>query len=162
MVQSAAKTVDAYLAELPEDRRAVVSTVRDVILANLPKGYVESVSMGMISYSIPLERFPKTYNKQPLCYVSLAAQKNHYAIYLMGVYMRPKRESTLREAFAKAGKKLDIGKSCVRFKKLDDLPLDVIGDEVASVTLETYLATYEKIRAMSREEQAKICNESRE
>ena len=98
-----------------------------------------------------------SYNKQPLNYVSLAAQKNHYAVYLMCATMNPKRESTFREAFARAGKKLDIGKSCVRFKKLDDLPLDVIGAEVASVTPEAYIANYEKVRAMSKEEQAKMC-----
>lgn len=146
MVQSAAKTVDAYLEELPEDRRAVVSAVRDVIVANLPEGYDESVSFGMIAYSIPLERYPKTYNKQPLCYVALAAQKNHYAVYLMCVYASPQRAAALREQFARAGKKLDMGKSCIRFKKLDDLPLDVIGETVASVTLEDYIADYEKAR----------------
>ena len=147
MVQSAAKTVDGYLEELPEERRAVVSAVRDVILANLPKGYQESVAYGMISYSIPLERYPKTYNKQPLCYVSLAAQKSHYAVYLMCVYASPMRTATLREQCAKAGKKLDMGKACIRFKRLDDLPLNVIGESVASVTPEAYIAFYEKARS---------------
>ncbi len=147
MVQSAAKTVDAYLEELPEDRRAVVSAVRDVILANLPKGYDESVAYGMISYSIPLARYPKTYNKQPLSYVALAAQKNHYAVYLMCMSASPKRTATLREQFAKAGKKLDMGKACIRFKTLDDLPLDVIGETVASVTPDAYIAYYEKARS---------------
>ena len=147
MVQSAAKTVNAYLEELPEDRRAVVAAVRDVILSHLPEGYEESVGYGMISYSIPLARYPKTYNKQPLCYVSLAAQKNHYAVYLMCVYASPERTAALREKFAKVGKKLDMGKACIRFKKLDDLPLDVIGEAVASATPDAYIAIYEKARS---------------
>lgn len=150
MVQSAATTVVAYLEELPEDRRAVVSAVRDVILANLPKGYDESVAYGMIAYSIPLERYPETYNKQPFCYGGLAAQKHHYSVYMMCEYASLQRSSTLRERFAKAGKKLDMGKSCIRFKKLVDLPLDVIGEAVASVTPEKYIAVYEKARSEGR------------
>ncbi len=146
MVQSRAQTVDAYLDELPEDRRAVVSAVRDVIVKNLPRGYEESMGFGMIGYSIPLERYPNTYNKQPLCYASIAAQKNHYAIYLMCVYGDSRREAAFREAFAKAGKKLDMGKSCVRFKTLDDLPLDVIGETIASVTPDAYIAHYESVK----------------
>jgi hypothetical protein len=147
MVQSAAKTVADYLNELPEDRRAVVSTVRDVIVKNLPKGYQESINFGMISYEIPLERYRTTYNKQPLCYVALAAQKNHYAVYLMCACSDSLAENTLREGFAKAGKKLDKGKSCVRFKKLEDVPLDVIGKAVASFTPDQWISIYEKSRA---------------
>ena len=128
-----ASTVAEYLAELPEDRREVVSRVRKVVLKNLPKGYRETVSWGMISYEVPLERYPDTYNRKPLCYVALAAQKNYYALYLMGAYAKPGQAKALEEAFAKAGKKLDMGKSCLRFKTLEDLPLDAIGKIIAGL-----------------------------
>lgn len=146
MVKSSAQTVEGYLEELPEDRREVVSTVRQAVLKNLPAGYEESMNWGMICYGIPLERYPKTYNGQPLGYVALAAQKNHYALYLMGVYQDSDQESWLREEFRKAGKKLDMGKSCVRFKKLDDLPLDVIGKVIAGTPPEAFIAQYEASR----------------
>ena len=133
MKASSVTTVDDYLGELPEDRREVVSAVRKMVLKNLPKGYSESVSWGMISYEIPLERYPDTYNKKPLCYVALAAQKNYYALYLMGAYAKPGQTEALAAAFAKAGKKLDMGKSCLRFKKLEDLPLDAVGKVIASL-----------------------------
>jgi Domain of unknown function (DU1801) len=147
MATSKAATVEAYLAELPEDRRAVVSAVRDVVLRNLPEGYVESMAFGMIGYAIPLERYPDTYNKQPLAYAGLAAQKNYYALYLLGAYQDSAQEKALREAFAAAGKKLDMGKSCLRFKKLDDLPLDAIGRIIASTPPEAHIAQYEAARA---------------
>lgn len=146
MARSSAATVQEYLDELPEDRRAVVSAVRDVILQNLPDGYRECLSFGMIGYVLPLERYPDTYNGQPLSYVSLAAQKSHYAVYLSCVYQDPRKEAWLREAFQKAGKKLDLGKSCVRFKKLQDLPLDVIGQAVAGTPPEDFIACYEAAR----------------
>ena len=133
MKAKSASTVEEYLAELPEERREVVSRVRKVVLKNLPKGYRESVSWGMISYEIPLEKYPDTYNKKPLCYVALAAQKNYYALYLMGAYAKPGQAEALAAAFAKAGKKLDMGKSCLRFKKVEDLPLDAIGKIIAGV-----------------------------
>ena len=147
MAKSAAQTVDEYLNELPDDRRQVVSAVRDVIVKNLPEGYREEISFGMIGYVVPLERYPKTYNGQPLSFAALAAQKNHYAVYLTAVYQDPEREARLREEFEKAGKKLDLGKSCVRFKKLEDLPLEVIGRTVASVPVDDFIADYEAARA---------------
>ena len=143
MVSSRATTVEQYLSELPEDRRAVVEAVRDLIRRRLPAGYRESMSWGMISYEIPLERYPDTYNKQPLGYVALAAQKNAYSLYLLGVYADPAQEARLREAFRAAGKKLDMGKSCLRFRKLDDLPLDALGDLIASTPPDAYIALYE-------------------
>jgi Domain of unknown function (DU1801) len=146
MVQSKAATVDEYLAELPAERRAVMTAVRDVVLKHLPKGYRESMAYGMITYCVPLERFPDTYNGQPLCYVSLAAQKNHYAVYLMCVYGDGKLRAKLEADFEKAGKKLDMGKSCVRFRKLKDLPLPAITSAVAAVTPEKYIAWYKKNR----------------
>lgn len=146
MVMSKATTVEAYLDELPEERRAVVAAVRDAIVKKLPKGYRESIGAGMITYCVPLDVYPDTYNKQPLCYAALAAQKNYYALYLMCCYSGH-QEQALRDGFAKAGKKLDMGKSCVRFKKLDDLPLDVIGKVIASTPPKRFIEQYEAARA---------------
>lgn len=147
MVSNAANTVDGYLASLPAERREVVSAVRDLVRRHLPQGYRESMEWGMIGYGIPLERYPDTYNGQPLCYAALAAQKNHYALYLMSAYQEGAGSDWLRNAFARAGKKLDMGKSCLRFKSLDDLPLPVLGEFIASVTPEQFIARYEASRA---------------
>ncbi|RME73994.1 MAG: DUF1801 domain-containing protein [Chloroflexi bacterium] len=146
MVASKAQTVEEYLQELPEDRRQVVAAVREVILKNLPPGYRETMRWGMISYEIPLEVYPNTYNKQPLSYLGLAAQKRHYALYLMNVYSNPELARWLKDAFASAGKKLDMGKSCLRFKRLDDLPLAVIGQIIAQTPPEALIAAYEASR----------------
>lgn len=146
MVQSAAKTVTGYLAELPAERRAVISKVRATIRRNLPKGYTEAMGWGVITYGIPLSRYPATYNGQPLCYAGLAAQKNFYALYLMCVSGDPKREASLRQGFKAIGKKVDMGKSCIRFKKVEDLPLDVIGELIAGVPADQFIARYEKSR----------------
>ena len=160
MVSSAAKTVDSYLAELPADRRAIISAVREVVRKNLPKGYVESMGFGMISYSVPLSRLADTYNRQPLMYVALAAQKNFNTIYLMGVYGDTGRTKRFKEGFAKASKKLDIGKSCVHFKTLDDLPLDVIGETIASMPMEEYIALYERSRLLTKEGQRRAAKKT--
>ena len=146
MVKSNAATVQQYLDELPSDRRAVVAAVRDVIVRNLPAGYQERMNWRAINYEIPLERYAETYNGQPLGYAALAAQKNYFALYLMCAYMNPEKQAWLREAFAKAGKTLDMGKACVRFKRLDDLPLDAIGELIAGVSPEQYIAQYEASR----------------
>ena len=143
MAKSTATTVEAYLDELPPDRRAVVSAVRDMILNHLPAGYRESMNWGTISYEIPLERYSRTHNGRPLLYVALAAQKNYYALYLMHVYQDSEQEQSLRDAFGQAGKRLDMGKSCLRFRRLDDLPLDVLGRVVASTSPDAFIAAYE-------------------
>jgi hypothetical protein len=146
MASSSAATVEEYLEELPPERREVMSAVRDVVLRNLPEGYREGMGFGMIGWVIPLERYPDTYNKQPLTYAGLAAQKNHYALYLTCVYQDPETEARFREEFAKAGKKLDMGKSCVRFRKLEDLPLDVVGRTIAGTPPEELIRQYEASR----------------
>jgi hypothetical protein len=146
MVTSRAATVEEYLSSLPEERREVVSAVRDLVLRNLPDGYAESMAWGMIGYGIPLARYRNTYNGQPLAYAAIAAQKNYYSLYLMGIYGDPERAAWLGEEFRKAGKKLDMGKACIRFRKLDDLPLEAIGRAVAAVTPEKYIAYYEASR----------------
>jgi hypothetical protein len=149
LVKSTASTVPEYLDALPADRRVVVAAVREVVLRHLPAGYQEAMNWGMISYEIPLELYPRTHNGQPLSYAALAAQKNHFALYLMAVYGDPAREARLREGFAQAGKKLDMGKSCVRFRRLDDLPLDLIGQIVAGTPPDAFIALYEKSRRRS-------------
>ncbi len=146
MVSSAAKTVSAYLAELAPERRAVVAAVRELVNAHLPAGYVEEMAFGMIGWNVPLSRYPKTYNRQPLCYAGLAAQKSAYSLYLNCVYSDSERELRLREAYARAGRKLDMGKSCLRFKSLDRLLRDEIGAIVASTSVEQYIAMYEASR----------------
>ncbi len=146
MASSTATTVAAYLDELPLERRAVLAPVLEVMRAHMPNGYRESMSYGMISYDIPLERFPDTYNKHPLVYAALAAQKNYYAVYLMCAYSEAPKARELKDAFARAGKKLDMGKSCVRFKSLDDLPLDAIGAFVASTSVDEFIALYKAVR----------------
>ncbi len=146
MVSSPAKTVDEYLAGLPDDRRAAIEQVRKLIRKNLPKGYEESVNFGMLTYEIPLKRYPDTYNKKPLGYVALAAQKNYCAIYLFGAYADPEQRKALEDAFAKSGKKMDMGKSCLRFKSPDDLPLDALGKLIAAVPPERMIALYEASR----------------
>jgi hypothetical protein len=146
MARSGAATVDEYLAELPEDRRTAIAEVRDVVLRNLPAGYVETMNWGMISYEVPLERYPNTYNGQPLSYAALASQKNYCAVYLIGVYGDGEQARWFKEEFKRAGKKLDIGKSCVRFRTADDLALNAIGKVIASTTPEQYIAIHEKAR----------------
>ena len=133
MASSTATTVEGYLDELPAERAAVVRRVRDVVVEHLPAGYEERMDYGMICYEIPLERYPDTYNGRALVAVSLAAQKRHFALYLNTVYTSPELDHRLRDGYAAAGLRLDMGKSCLRFKGLDDIDLDVIGDIVAAV-----------------------------
>lgn len=139
MVSSKADTVEHYLAELPDDRRDAISEVRDTILDNLPDGYVETMNWGMISYEVPLETFPDTYNNKPLMYAALASQKNHMAVYLTTVYADAGEEDWFRERYLATGCKLDMGKSCVRFKKLEQLPLPLIGEVIARTTVEEFI-----------------------
>jgi uncharacterized protein YdhG (YjbR/CyaY superfamily) len=147
MVSSKAATPEAYLAELPPERRELVSRVRDLVNANLPAGYVERMSWGMIGWELPLERYPDTYNKQPLVYAGLAAQKNNTALYLNCVYASEERTRRLKEGYAAAGKKLDMGKSCIRFKKAEELAEGVLAEAIRSVPVEDFIAEYERSRA---------------
>ncbi|HET9858814.1 MAG TPA: DUF1801 domain-containing protein [Nocardioidaceae bacterium] len=149
-MQSDASSVEEYLASLPDDRREAISAVRDVVNANLPEGYRESMAFGMIGWGIPLEDYPDTYNGQPLGIAALASQKNHMAIYLMGLYASEPEEAWFREEYAERGLKLDMGKSCVRFKRLDQVPLDVIGAVIAKIPPDLYIERYEASRAMTK------------
>ena len=146
MASSKAATVDDYLAELPPERRAVIARVRDALNAVMPAGYREGMGYGMIGWAVPLEEYPDTYNKQPLAYAALAAQKNNYSLHLTCVYSDPARAERLRAAAAAMGRKLDMGKSCIRFKRVEDLPLQSICDEVASTTPAEFIRLYEEAR----------------
>ena len=147
MAQSQAQTVDQYLEELPAERREAISTVRGVILGHLPEGYQETMQFGMISYVVPLSRFPETYNRQALGYVALASQKSYMSLYLMSLYGDGLAERWFIDRYRATGKKLDMGKSCVRFKGLEDLPLDLIGEAVARTTVDEFIERYEASRA---------------
>ena len=136
-------TVEAYLTELPEDRQRALARVRSVIRKHLPRGFEEIMQYGMISYVVPLSRYPDTYNGQALTLASLASQKSHMAVYLMGVYDNPELRTWFESAYAKSGKKLDAGKSCVRFKKLDDLSLDAVAGAIERVSVSDMIAMSE-------------------
>jgi|SRR5215207_6140793 len=150
MPPSTAKTVAEYLGGLDPERRRILSAVRKVVNANLPEGYAEGIAYGTISWFVPLKTFPNTYNGHPLCCAALAAQKNYNSLYLMAAYGNPKQAAVLREGFASRGLKLDMGKSCVRFKTLDDLPLDVIGAVIASMSPQALIEAHESVHARKR------------
>lgn len=143
-MKSTATTVEEYLQKLPQDRRQAIEVVRQVILKHLPEGYEEVLQYGMLGYVVPLSAFPPGYlyrKNEPVPYVCLASQKNYMSIYLMSVY--GDAEGDFRKQYAATGKKLDMGKSCVRFKKVEDLALDVIGPAVAKWPMETFIGICE-------------------
>lgn len=155
MVSSRASTVREYLTALPEERREVISAVRDLVRRHLPAGYREAMNWGMITWEVPLAKYPETYNGQPLCYIGLAARKSNNALYLTGVYQDPEQETWLKRAFRAAGKKLDMGKSCLRFHSVEDLPLEAVGRIVAWTSPEKHIARYEASRRKTRSDGAK-------
>ena len=146
-MQSKATTVQQYLKELPADRRSAIEGVRAVILRNLDPVFEEGMQYGMIGYYVPHRVYPAGYHcdpSQPLPFICLASQKNYMSVYLGCVY-GPEQEKPFREAWARTGKKLDMGKSCVRFRKLDDLALDVIGESIHRVTARGFIEYYESV-----------------
>lgn len=146
-MRSEAATVDEYLAGLPEERREAIGTVRDIILSNLPAGYEEAMRWGMITYEVPLATEPDTYNGQPLMYAALASQKNHMAVYLTGVYADDQARERFLDAYRATGKRLDMGKSCIRFRKLEHLPLEVIGEAVSRYPVPEFLTLVTQARS---------------
>lgn len=141
-----AKSVEEYLSELPPDRRDAIQKVREVILANLDKDYEEGIQYGMIGYYVPHRVYPAGYHcdpKQPLPYCGIASQKNHMALYLYFLYSDEENAERFRQAWRNTGKKLDMGKSCVRFRNLEDLALDVIGDAVRRSPAKEFIAKHE-------------------
>lgn len=150
MVTSAAPTVDAYLLELPPERRAAATAIRALIREHLPTGYEESMTWGMPSYEVPLSRYPKTYNRKPLAYAAFAAQKQYFAIYLNMAYADSEQDRAIRDAYAAAGRRLDMGKCCLRFKRLDDLLAVPVAAAIASTSVERFIEQYEAARAAAR------------
>ncbi|MCE2543292.1 MAG: DUF1801 domain-containing protein [Acidobacteria bacterium] len=132
-MRSAATSVADYIRALPDDRRAAIETVRGVVNAHLPAGYEEAMNWGMITWQVPLATCPDTYNGQPLMYAALASQKRYMALHLMGIYTSPAARQAFEAAYRASGKRFDVGKACVRFRKLDDLPLDLVGETIASL-----------------------------
>lgn len=145
-MRSDASTVDEYVESLPEDRRGEIEAVRRVILEHLPQGYEEGMDFGMISYHVPLERYPETYNDHPIGLAALASQKRYISLYMLGVYAEPGSEERMREAFEREGKTLSMGKSCVRFASADDLALDAVGEAIASMPVDELIRRYEDSR----------------
>jgi hypothetical protein len=141
-------SVKEYLDSLPEDRRKALSKVRAAVNRRLPKGYKEGMQYNMIGWFVPHKLYPDGYHcdpKQPLPFASLASQKNHMALYLMCTYLDAKHKAWFEKAWKQTGKKLDMGKACVRFKSIDDLPLDLIEEAVARVPVADFIATYEPL-----------------
>ena len=147
-MQSKAATVDDYIAELPEDRRKALAQLRKVVKKNLPKGFKESMGYGMMGYAVPHSKYPAGYHckpEDPLPFMGIASQKNFIAVYHMGIYADPKLLKWFTEAHAKASpKKLDMGKSCIRYKKMEDIPFDLIGELASKMTPDDWIAMYEK------------------
>ena len=154
-MHSDAATVTDYLDGLTDDRREAISAVREVILARLPDGIEEALNWGMLAYQVPLERYPDTYNGQPLLYAALASQKNHMSVYLMGIYGSDTLRTKFEEAYRATGKRMDIGKSCVRFRRLDDLPLDVVGDAIAAVSVDDLIAMHDHAASLRETKKAR-------
>jgi hypothetical protein len=146
MAKKIVTSVADYLSTLPDERRTLISKVRALILKHLPNGYEEGFEYGTITYQIPLTAGPATYNGKPLCYAALASHKNYCTLYLMAPYGNPKLRAELEDGFKKAGKKLDMGKSCVHFKSMDDLPVAVIAKSIASVAAAKYIKAYNDSR----------------
>ena len=148
-MQSSAKTVDEYIASLPDDRKAAMSAIRDVVNKNLPNGFKECMATGMINWVVPLETYPAGYHcepkGQPLGFMGLASQKHAISLYSMCLYGHPKELDWFRKEWPKhTSRKLDMGKSCIRFKKMDDIPLDLIGKLASRITPQQWIEIYEK------------------
>lgn len=150
MRRTTPSTVSGYLAKLPSDVRATLTQVRRLIKRHPPTGYREAMNWGAITYEVPLRRYPDTYNGQPLCYVALAAQKHHASLYLMGPYGDAALRRRLQEGFRRSGKRLNMGKSCIRFRSVEDLDMETIGAVVAAIPVDTYVAIAESAHAKRR------------
>ena len=154
-MQSDAKTVEEYLASLPEDRRAALEAVRGKILENLPDGYDEVMNWGMITYEVPLEIYPDTYNRQPLMFAALASQKNNMALYLTGIYMDEGAREEFEARYRDTGKRMDMGKSCVRFRKLEDLPLPLIGEAIGQIPADEFVERVKAVHSVKNSKKSK-------
>lgn len=145
-MQSKETTVIGYLKSLPPERSAIVSEIRELVNKNIKSGFEENMRWGMISWEIPLEKYPNTYNKQPLAYCALAAQKNCYSLHLMSCYVSSFGNKEFEEAYRLSGKRLDMGKACIRFRKIEDLPLPLIVKYIKKYSVKGYIQVYEDSR----------------
>jgi uncharacterized protein YdhG (YjbR/CyaY superfamily) len=153
-MRSEVKTPKEYLDSLPEDRKEAVTELRKVILKNLPKGFEECMSYGMVGYVVPHSKYPNGYHcdpKLPLPFMGFASQKNFVALYHMGIYADQKLLQWFTDEYPKHSKaKLDMGKSCIRFKKLDQIPYKLIGELTSKISPEKWIETYEKLYLKSK------------
>lgn len=145
-MQSKVETVAGYVKGLPESRARTIRALRKLINANIPAGYREVMRWGMITWEVPLKRYPHTYNGKPLLYISLAAQKNGYSLYLMGCYSSAETRREFERAYLASGRKMDLGKSCIRFKELEDLPLEIISRFIKRFSVDKFISLYEEER----------------
>lgn len=147
-MQYEVNTVQEYIAALPENRKPVIEKLREVIVANLPDGFAEQIAYGMISYVVPLSRYPQGYHVkkgEPLPFLSLASQKNHVALYHLGLYQNKDLEAWFANAYAQCvPTKLDMGKSCIRFKNPDHIPYELIAELCQKITVDDYIQSYEQ------------------
>jgi hypothetical protein len=144
-----AKTVDEYLSSIAEEQRTTIALVRKFLLERMPEGIAETIRWGMISYEIPLSRFPDTYNGKPLLYAALAAQKRYNSLYLLPAYLSEENKQLLVDSYARAGKTLSMGKSCIRFRSVTDLVLPIIGEMLQAYPVDRFVVEFEKRRKES-------------
>jgi hypothetical protein len=144
MKSTEAKSVEEYIGSLPEEKGRALEEVRKVILENLPPGYEETIAWGMITYQVSLDRYPNTYNGKPLMYAALTSQSKHMSLYLTAIYMNEQRRKRFDEEYRATGKRLDAAKSCVRFKRIEDLPLDLVARSVAELSVDEFIAETEE------------------
>jgi len=144
---STAKTVDEYIDSLPEDRKAAMEKLRKTVKKNIPKGFSEGMGYGMMGWSVPHSKYPAGYHcdpKQPLPFAGMASQKNNISFYHMGIYAMPELLDWFTKEYPKHSKaKLDMGKSCIRFKKPDQIPFELIGELMQKVTPDEWIEVYE-------------------
>ena len=150
MVSSSAKTVSEYLGELDPERRNSVATIRELCLESLPAGLEEVMNWGMISYQVPFEKVPKTYNNQPLLFAALASQKQYISLYLMSIYAFDAERERFEAAWKHSGKPFNVGKACIRFKSSDDVPIDVVRDAMGRISVEKFIERYNEVRGSAR------------
>lgn len=146
-MRSNAAEVSQYLAALTEERRHALAKVREVVLAHLPRGYEEAMNWGMISYQVPLDTYPETYNGQPLMYAALASQKRHMSLYLTAMYIDETIMNHFQASYRERGKRLEAGKSCIRFRVLEELPLDLVAETIALYSPDQFIQRMEQIRS---------------
>jgi hypothetical protein len=153
------KTPTQYIASLPADRAKTIATVRALVNRYIPRGYDECLVWGTIGWTIPLSRYPDTYNQKPICYVALSSQKNYCSLYLMGAFWSASQLEQLKAVFKAAGKKFDMGKCCVHFESPEDLPLEAIGKLISAIPSEKWIEMYEQSRLMTKAGQAQMAKQ---